>query len=229
VTGGAGDRDQSGTVIGPREPIGGLRGRHQGRFDWPLHPFQPQLAWLQGTVLIVEVNGESAECDLVTAVRLRIRGRPVPVFNRGWVFDVLYAYQDGTTTPARLVLAGPGWYLLTGQQFRRLAEIIGTRHDAGNRIVRTIIRRLTRMADAQDTRSQPPDWNFRTDPQGLRNKTEAAGLTAARTIWNRPPGCSRPEFRSCHARIVLGVGAGGIGAQCRGHGAIYRCPTCPTC
>ena len=44
----------------------------------------------------------------------------MPVFNRGWVFDVLYAYQDGTTTPARLVLAGgPGWYLLTGQQFRR--------------------------------------------------------------------------------------------------------------
>ena len=51
-------RDQSGTVIGPREPNGGLRGRHQGSFDWPLHPFQPQLAWLQGTVLIVEVNGE---------------------------------------------------------------------------------------------------------------------------------------------------------------------------
>ena len=114
-------------------------------------------------VLIVEVNGESAECDLVTAVRLRIRGRPVPAINRGWVFDVLYAYQDGTATPARLVLAGPGWYLLTGQQFRRLAEIISTRHDAGNRTVRTIIRRLTRMAGA------PPDWNFRTDPQELRN------------------------------------------------------------
>lgn len=59
-------------------------------------------------MLIVEFNGESATCDLVTAARIRIRGRPVPIFNRGWVFDVLLAYQDDTSTPARLVLAGPG-------------------------------------------------------------------------------------------------------------------------
>lgn len=168
MTGGASERDQSGTVISPREPIGGLPGRRQGRFDAPFYPFQPQQAWLQGAVLIVEFNHESAECDLVTAARIRIRGRPLPVFNRGWVFDVLYAYQDYRSTPARLVLAGPGWYLLTGKQFRRLAEIIGARHDASDRTARVIVRRLNKMADAQDIRSQPPDWRFRTDPQGLQ-------------------------------------------------------------
>ena len=159
---------QAGSAASPREPIGGLPGRRQGRFDAPFYPFQPQRAWLQGSTLTVEFNGESATCDLVTAVRIRIRGRHVPVFNRGWVFDVLFAYQDDRRTPARLVLAGPGWYLLTGPQFRRLAEIIGTRQDAGDRPVRGIVRRLNRMADDQDLLSQPLDWSIRTDPQGLR-------------------------------------------------------------
>ena len=172
MTGETSDQDQSGTVISPREPTGGLPGRRQGRFDAPLYPFQPQQAWLQGTVLIVDFNHESVECDLVTAARIRIRGRPLPVFNRGWVFDVLYAYQDDRSTPARLVLAGPGWYLLTGKQFRQLAEIIGARHDANDRTVRGIIRRLNGMADAQDMRSQPLDWSFRTDPQGLGKTQE---------------------------------------------------------
>jgi hypothetical protein len=165
---GTSGRDQAGSTGSSREPIGGLPGRRQGRFDAPLYPFQPQQAWLQGSVLIVEFNGESATCDLVTAARIRIRGRPVPVFNRGWVFDVLFAYPDDRSTPARLVLAGPGWYLLTGKQFRRLAEIIGTRADAGDRPVRPIVRRLNNMADDQDARSQTLDWSFRTDPQGLR-------------------------------------------------------------
>lgn len=40
--------------------------------------------------------------------------------NRGWVFDVLYAYPDETSTPARLVLSGPGWYLLTPNSARPL-------------------------------------------------------------------------------------------------------------
>jgi hypothetical protein len=150
-----------------------LQGRRQGRFDAPLYPYQPQQAWLQGSVLTVEFNGQSASCDLVTAERLRIRGRPVPVFNRGWVFDVLFASQDDASPPARLVLAGPNWYLLTGPQFRRLAEIIGTRHDAGIRPVRGIVRRLNYMADDKDVRSQPLDWSFRTDPQGLRKKQES--------------------------------------------------------
>lgn len=166
---GASGRDQFGSAGSPREPIGGLPGRRQGRFDAPFYPFQPQQAWLQGSVLIVEFNGESASCDLVTAARIRIRGRPVPVFNRGWVFDVLFAYQDDASTPARLVLAGPGWYLLTGNQFRRLAEIIRTRDDAGDRPLRGIVRRLNNMADDQDARSQTWDWSFRTDPEGLRN------------------------------------------------------------
>ena len=172
MTGGTGDQDQSRPLVSPREPIGGLPGRRQGRFDAPLYPFQPQQAWLQGTVLIVEFSHESAECDLVTAARIRIRRRPFPVFNGGWVFDVLYAYQDDKSTPARLVLAGPGWYLLTGQQFGRLAEIIGARHDARDRQVRGIVRRLTRMAGEQDIRSQPLDWSFRTDPQGLGKEQE---------------------------------------------------------
>jgi hypothetical protein len=170
---GTGDWDQTGFAASLREPIGGLPGRRQGRFDAPFYPFQPQRAWLQGSMLTVEFNGESATCDLVTAARIRIRGRPVPVFNRGWVFDVLYAYQDDRSTPARLVLAGPDWYLLTGQQFRRLAEIIGRRHDAGDRPARGIIRTLNRMASDQDARSQPLDWSFRTGPQGLRKNEES--------------------------------------------------------
>jgi hypothetical protein len=172
MTGDTSDRNQSGSVISPREPIGGLPGRRQGRFDAPFYPFQPQQAWLQGTVLIVEFNHESAECDLVTAARIRIRGRPLPVFNRRWVFDVLYAYQDDRSTPARLVLAGPGWYMLTGPQFRRLAEIIGARRDVSDRKLRRIVQRLKKMANAQDIRSLPLDWTFRTDPQGLRKKQE---------------------------------------------------------
>jgi hypothetical protein len=172
MTGDTGDQAQPGTEVRPREPIGGLPGRRQGRFGAPLRPFQPQQAWLQGTVLIVEFNHESYQCDLITAARIRMRGRPVPVFNGGWAFDVLSAYQDEKSTPARLVLAGPGWYLLTGMQFRRLAEIIGARHDARERPVRGIVRRLIRMADEQDIRSQPPDWSFRTDPPGLRQKKE---------------------------------------------------------
>jgi hypothetical protein len=60
--------------------------------------------------------------------------------------------------------------LPTGKQLRRLAEIIGARHDASDRPARGIVRRLNRMADAQDIRSQPLDWSFRTDPQGLQKK-----------------------------------------------------------
>ncbi|HUB40400.1 MAG TPA: hypothetical protein VMA72_16240 [Streptosporangiaceae bacterium] len=43
----------------------------------------------------------------------------MPVLNRGRVFDVLFACHDDASTPARLVLPGPGWYLLTEPQFRR--------------------------------------------------------------------------------------------------------------
>lgn len=170
MTGSTDDQAQSGAGVGSREPIGGLPGRRMGRFDAPLCPFQPQKAWLQGTVLTVEFNHKAAECDLLTAARIRMRGRPVPVFNRGWVFDVLYAYQNDKSRPARLVLAGPGWYLLTAKQFRRLAEIIGARRDAGERPVRGIVRRLNSMANEQDDRSQPLDWSFRSDPRGLRQR-----------------------------------------------------------
>jgi hypothetical protein len=55
------------------------------------------------------------------------------------------------------VLAGPGWYLLTGPQFRRLAEIIGSRDDVGDRPVRGIVRLPNNMADDQDARSQTLD------------------------------------------------------------------------
>jgi hypothetical protein len=88
---GTSDWDRPDPWPAPREPIGGLPGRRQGRFDAPFNPFQPQQAWLQGSMLTVEFNGESATCDLVTAARIRIRERPVPVFNRGWVFDVFFA------------------------------------------------------------------------------------------------------------------------------------------
>jgi hypothetical protein len=58
-------------------------------------------------------------------------------------------------------------------QFRRLAQIIGSRHDAGSRPVRGVGRVLNNMADDEDARSQSPDWSFRTDPQGLRKNEES--------------------------------------------------------
>jgi hypothetical protein len=170
---GAGDLDQTGSGDGPREPIGGLPVRRQGRFEAPLYPYQPQHAWLQGSALIVEFDGESAMCNLVTAARIAIRRRPVPVFNGGWVFSVLFACQEVGSTPARLVLTGPGWCLLTGAQLRRLAELIGARPDSGDRAMRRIIRRLNNIADDQDARSQTLDWSFRTDPAGLRRNEKS--------------------------------------------------------
>lgn len=48
VPDGSSDRDQTGSADSPREPIGGLPGCRQGRFEASLYPYQPQQAWLQG-------------------------------------------------------------------------------------------------------------------------------------------------------------------------------------
>ena len=87
-----------------REPIGGLPGRRPGPLGGSLYPYQPQQAWLQGSVLIVEFSQVTAECDLLTAAKLRIRHRPL--FPRGWYFSVLFASQHERSQPARRVLKG---------------------------------------------------------------------------------------------------------------------------
>ncbi|MGB6454003.1 MAG: hypothetical protein WBH47_05875 [Streptosporangiaceae bacterium] len=65
-------------------------------------------------------------------------------WGNGRVFDVLYAYPDDSSTPARLMLAGPGWFLELPHRPARAAEEAvggtgmtgpaGTRALAGSRI-----------------------------------------------------------------------------------------------
>lgn len=90
-------------------------------------PLLPQQAWLQGSVLIVERDGEVRQCDLATAARIKVRS-VLPFINLS--FEVLSAYPEPKSAPTRLVLMGPGWSTLTGQQARQLAQIVGSRtHD----------------------------------------------------------------------------------------------------
>ena len=49
---------------------------------------------------------------------IKIRSMPLPFVS--WSFEVLYAYEAPNGPPARLVLAGPDWYLLTGDEYRQL-------------------------------------------------------------------------------------------------------------
>lgn len=125
-------------------------------------PLLPQQAWLQGSRLIVERGQEVRQCDLATAARIKVRTIP-PFINLS--FEILSAYPEPKSTPTRLVLAGPDWSTLTGQQARQLAQIIDSRrHD--RRAADKIVWYLRGVAAREDFRTQPIDWSFRTDPKG---------------------------------------------------------------
>lgn len=147
----------------PRRP------RLPGFMHTHLHPLLPQQAWLQGSLLIVERLQEVSQCDLATAARIKIRSVKPVLSGMGWVFEVLYAYQEIDSVPTRLVLTGPDWYLLSGDEYRQLARILSSRADTGRKINR-VIRCLHDCGAYEDFRSQPPDWSSRTDPRGTRER-----------------------------------------------------------
>lgn len=155
----------------PRVPIAGQPGPRRPRLPGFLHahlyPLLPQGAWLQGSLLIVARFQEVSQCDLATATRIKIRSVKPFLSWMGWVFEVLYAYQALDSAPTRLVLTGPDWYLLSGDEYRQLAQILSSRADTDKKINR-VIRRLRDCGAYEDFRSQPPDWSFRTDPRGAR-------------------------------------------------------------
>jgi hypothetical protein len=129
-------------------------------------PLLPQQAWLEGSLLIVERGGKVSQCDLVAAARIKVRSVP-PLINLSC--EVLSAYPEPTSIPTRLVLAGPDWYTLTAQQGRQLAQIIGSRtHD--KKAADKVVRYLRDLAAREAFRTQPIDWSFRTDPEGLRKR-----------------------------------------------------------
>jgi hypothetical protein len=160
----------------PREPIAGqpepgrVFGRSNRFMPRYLYPLLPQRAWLQGSVLIVERCQEVSQCDLANAALVKIRSVKPLLSGIGWSFDVLHACQTLDGAPTRMVLTGPDWYLLTGDEYRRLAHILSTRADADGKIDK-VIRSLRDYGAYEDFRSQPPDWSFRTDPSGTRKRS----------------------------------------------------------
>ena len=170
-------------VTVPWEPIarqpepGRVFGRPPRFMRAHLYSLLPQQAWLQGSVLIVQRIreasqndlglDEASQCDLATAALIKIRYIKPLLSGFGWGFEVLYARETADSAPTRLVLAGPGWFLLTGDEYRRLAQILSSRPEADRKIDK-VIRRLRDYGVAEDFRSQPPDWSFRTDPGGTR-------------------------------------------------------------
>jgi len=139
-----------------------------------MYPLLPQQAWLQGSLLIVERGQEVSQCDLATAAFISIRSSKPFLSGFGWVFEVLHAWQAPDNAPTRLVLAGPDWFLLTGDEYRRLARILSSRADTDRKISK-VVRRLQECAAYEDFRSQPPDWSFRTDPGGTRKRDTYPG------------------------------------------------------
>ena len=136
-----------------------------GRGPQFLRPFLPQRAWLQGSVLTVEDRQGTGQCDLVSASKIALRSVP-PIGS--WSFLVLYAWPEPGSTPARLVLDGPSWLLLTGEHLRMLARVIGSRPGASSSKIKRIVRQLNDLAAYDDLHSQPIDWSFRTNPRGRR-------------------------------------------------------------
>lgn len=151
-------RQQIGDQPEPRRVFGGSSAA--------ICPLLPQQAWLQGTLLIVERDGEVRQCDLATAARIKVRSVP-PFINLS--FEVLSAYPEPKSAPTRLVLTGPDWSTLTAQQARKLAQIIGSRsHD--KKAADKIVWYLRGLAAREDFRTKPTHWSFRTDPEGLRKR-----------------------------------------------------------
>jgi hypothetical protein len=149
----------------PRRVFGGPPWSKRSHF----YPLLPQQAWLQGSLLIVERFQEVSQCDLATAALIKIRAVKPLLSGIGWVFGVLHACQALDSAPTRLVLTGPDWYLLTGDEYRRLAQILSSRADADGKIGK-VIQSLRDYGAYEDFRSQPPDWSFRTDPGATRKR-----------------------------------------------------------
>jgi hypothetical protein len=134
-----------------------------------LYPFQPQRAWLEGSVLAVEYKGEVRRCDLLSASEIELMWTPVN--GTYWSFRSLLAYQEPDAEPVRLVVQGPSWVPLTAAQLRMLAQIIDSRPGEPERRIRKIVRYLRQLADSEDLRTNW-DWSFRTDPQGRRTRDQ---------------------------------------------------------
>jgi hypothetical protein len=144
-----------------------------------LYPLLPQQAWLQGSVLIVQRAQktsqfdlglqEHSQCDLATAALIKIRTIKPLLSGFGWGFEVLHACETAGSAPTRLVITGPDWFLLTGDEYRRLAQILSSRADTDRKIDK-VIWRLQGYGAAEDFHSKPPDWSFRTDPSGTRKR-----------------------------------------------------------
>jgi hypothetical protein len=170
----------------------------------PAYPFLPQRAWLEGSVLTVERNvlpvwgslltaegglltiegkRDVRQCDLGSASKIALRQVP-PLFS--WSVLVLYAWQEPGSPPVRLVLAGPGWVLLTAAHLRMLAQVIGSRPGQPGRKISNVVRHLRDLAACQDLRTQPIDWSFRTDPKGHHRSSGVPGRRrAARAFHGR--------------------------------------------
>lgn len=158
-----------------REPIANQPepGRVFGRlprFMRPhMYPLLPQQAWLQGSLLVVGRRQGVSQCDLATAAFISIRTAKPLLSGFGWGFEILHARQAPDSAPTRLVLTGPDWYLLTGDEYRRIAQILSSRPETDGKIDK-VIRRLRDCGAREDFRSRPPDWSFRTDPGGTRKR-----------------------------------------------------------
>jgi hypothetical protein len=154
-------------VPGERIQIGGQPepARTFGRVRFPfLYPHLPQRAFLDGSVLTVEdKRAHTRQCDLVTATEITLK--TAYTIGWGWSFRILYSRQAPGTPPARLVLEGPDWFLVSAQHLRLLAQIISSRPGDPGQKIRKVVPRLRDMARYQDYQNRPVDWSFRTDPK----------------------------------------------------------------
>jgi hypothetical protein len=160
-------------VTGKRLPIGDVPGPRWRFRPAHLFPFQPQQAWLEGSVLSVEYKQKVRQCDLLTASRIDIR--IANTIGRYGAFQVLEAWQEADDDPpVRLVLSGPTtWVHLTDEHLRLLAQIIHSRPGEPDKGCSKALRTLDALASYQKFRPDGPvDWSFRTEPQGLNRQAE---------------------------------------------------------
>jgi hypothetical protein len=116
-------------------------------------------ASLRGTVMSMDAISGTAQCDLRTAARIRLRW--VPRLGKPYYrVLVLEAWQVPGARPVRLVVEGQGWSLLTPDEMEVLARMIisregrsgGPDRDAGK-----IAGRLMWRADGFRSSYQPGD------------------------------------------------------------------------
>jgi hypothetical protein len=132
-------------------------------------PYMPQTARLEDAVLIVERRYRVRSCDLVTAAQVAVESR---WYGRGAVVHVLTARQEPAGHRVDLVIVWMGSAVISPSGLRRLAQILGRRPDAADSAVQGAVGQLLALADREDQRRTPIDWNFRTSPQGIRARQE---------------------------------------------------------